>query len=124
MPSNIKANARPVLHRGAGHTPVVSTDVCKTPPNAAPVPYPNIACSIDLIDGPPSTFLEGHMPAVEDSPYSRSTGDEAGSMGGVISGTIQGEARFVTGSFDIKIEGRPVVRLGDPMFHNNKNTVG
>ena len=43
---------------------------------------------------------------------------------GVLSGTVMGVAEFMLYSFDVSFEGKGVCRVGDPMFHNNKNAVG
>lgn len=48
----------------------------------------------------------------------RSTGDEPGQDGGVVSGTIQGPATFTNYSFDVRIQSKPVPRALDPMIHN------
>jgi len=58
------------------------------------------------------------------STYKMSTGDEAGSAGGVASGKIKGTCEFMLYSFDIKIEGKNVCRMGDMLTHNDKNAVG
>ena len=58
------------------------------------------------------------------SKYAMTSGDEAGSAGGVMSGVIKGEAEFMMYSFDVKLEGKNACRLGDPLFHNKKNTMG
>jgi hypothetical protein len=68
--------------------------------------------------------LGGIMPMVKGAKYVMTTGDEAGSAGGVISGTIKGEAEFMMYSFDVKFEGKNVCRMGDPLFHNKKNIMG
>ncbi len=52
------------------------------------------------------------------SNFSTSTGDEAGSAGGVALGLTKGKAEFVNYSFDVKFDGKGVPRLGDPMVHN------
>jgi len=52
------------------------------------------------------------------------TGEEAGTVGGVISNVIKGPAEFLLYSFDVKFEGKNVCRLGDPLFHNKKNIAG
>lgn len=52
------------------------------------------------------------------SNFSTSTGDEAGGAGGVVSGTTKGKAEFVNYSFDVKVEGKNVCRLGDMMVQN------
>nr|WP_240359629.1 DUF4150 domain-containing protein [Pyxidicoccus trucidator] len=105
----------------------VLPDVCKTPSPAGPVPipYPNIAKSSDTAKGPKSVTIEGNMPAVKGAQYQTSTGDEAGSAGGgVMSSSTKGPAEFMMYSFDVKFEGKNVCRLGDPLFHNKKNTMG
>ncbi len=61
---------------------------------------------------------------VKGAKYSISTGDEAGVLKGVISSTTKGECEFMLYSADVKIEGRNVCRLGDPLFHNKKNIMG
>lgn len=124
MASTVEANASGAIHQGSGHTHVVFPDVCKTPPWSIPVPYPNVARSSDAVDGPKTVELDGCMPVVKDTVYQRSSGDEAGSDGGVVGGTNRAEAAFMMYSFDVKIEGRNVCRVGDPMFHNHKNAVG
>jgi len=64
------------------------------------------------------------MPMVKGAKYMMSTGDEPGSIGGIISGVIKGEAEFLMYSFDVKFEGKNVCRMGDPLFHNKKNALG
>ena len=49
-------------------------------------------------------------------------GDEAGSIGGIISSKTKGKAEFVNFSFDVKAEGKNVPRAMDLMLHNDKNT--
>ncbi len=102
---------------------VVFPDVCKTPSPAGPVPipYPNIGKASDTSQGPKKVTTDGKMPMVKGAKYSTSTGDEAGSAGGVISGVNKGECEFMMYSFDVKFEGRNVCRLGDPLWHNKKN---
>ncbi|MCK4608600.1 MAG: DUF4150 domain-containing protein, partial [Gammaproteobacteria bacterium] len=54
--------------------------------------------------------------------FSKSIGDEAGDHKGIHSGTIQGKAEFITASPDVLVNGIPVVRQGDLMISNNRNT--
>ena len=126
MPSTVFANSRGIAHKGSGGQSIVFPDVCKTPTPAGPVPipYPNIAMASDTMGGPTTVTLDGQMPMVKGSKYMPSTGDEAGSVGGVVSGIIKGEAEFMLYSFDVKIEGKNACRLGDPLFHNKKNAMG
>jgi hypothetical protein len=53
-----------------------------------------------------------------------STGDEAGTAGGVMSLMFKGPCEFMTYSFDVKFEGKNACRLGDTLFHNKKNAMG
>jgi hypothetical protein len=101
-------------------------DVCKTPTPAGPVPipYPNIGKASDASGGPPTVTTDGKMPMTKGATYRTSSGDEAGSAGGLLSGKIQGVCEFMLYSFDVKFEGQNVCRLGDALFHNDKNGMG
>lgn len=114
-------NGVSVVHKGSkGIATAAAPDVCKTPsPNGPiPLPYPNIAMSSDLADGTTSVEVEGNPVAVKDCSFATSTGDEAGSIGGVASSVTKGKAKFVSYSFDVMMEGKNVCRLGDPMTMN------
>jgi len=124
MPSTVHANSRSVVHKGSKDVHLVTPDVCLTPPIPLPIPYPNIGLSADTTNGATSVLVEGQMPMVQSAFYPKTSGDEAGVKGGVISGTVMGKAEVLLCSFDVLIEGQGVFRVGDPMFHNNKNAVG
>ena len=126
MPSTVTVNSRGVVHKQSGGMNTVFPDVCQTPTPAGPVPipYPNIGQSSDTSQGPKQVTVDGVMPMVKDAKYQMTTGDEAGSVGGVMSGVIKGEAEFMMYSFDVKFEGNNVCRMGDPMFQNKKNAMG
>lgn len=101
-------------------------DVCKTPSPGGPVPipYPNIATEQDLSKGTTTVKADGgNMCANFGSEFFKSTGDEAGTVGGVASSTFIKEATWITYSFDVKLEGKGACRLTDKMFHNHQNTV-
>jgi hypothetical protein len=120
------ANSRGISHKGSGGMSPIFPDVCKTPTPAGPIPipYPNIGKASDTSDGPPSVKTDGSMPMTKGAKYSMSSGDEAGSAGGVMSGKTKGACEFMLYSFDVKFEGQNVCRLGDPLFHNEKNGMG
>ena len=120
------ANSRGIAHKGSGGMSIVFPDVCKTPaaPSPIPIPYPNIGKSADTSQGPTTVKTDGQMPMVKGAVYMRSSGDEAGSLGGVASGVFMGVCEFMMYSFDVKFEGNNVCRLGDPLFHNKKNIMG
>jgi hypothetical protein len=121
-------NMRGVAHKGSGGMSTVFPDVCKTPappaPAPVPIPYPNIGQSSDTSQGPTSVKTDGEMPMVKGAKYSRSSGDEAGVAGGVLSSVNMSECEFMLYSFDVKFEGNNVCRMGDPLFHNKKNMMG
>jgi hypothetical protein len=119
-------NCRGIAHKGSGGMSIAFPDVCKTPSPAGPIPipYPNIAKASDTSDGPSTVKTDGEMPMVKSAKYSTSSGDEAGTAGGVMSSSNKGAAEFMMYSFDVKFEGNSVCRMGDPMFHNKKNIMG
>ena len=119
-------NMRGIAHKGSGGMSVVFPDVCKTPaaPSPIPIPYPNIGKSSDTSQGPTSVKTDGQMPMVKGAKYSRSMGDEEGTLGGVMSSVNMNECEYMLYSFDVKFEGKNVCRMGDPLFHNRKNIMG
>ena len=127
MPTTVFANNFGVDHKGAGGMSMVFPDVCKTPAPPAPpipIPYPNIGRASDTSDGPSKVTTDGKMPMVKGAKYSKSSGDEAGTIGGILSNVNRSECEFMMYSFDVKFEGKNVCRLGDPLFHNKKNMMG
>jgi hypothetical protein len=121
------ANMRGIAHKGSGGMSIAFPDVCKTPAPPAgpiPIPYPNIGMASDTSKGPSKVKTDGKMPMVKGAKYSRSSGDEAGTAGGVMSSKNMGECEFMMYSFDVKLEGKNVCRMGDPLFHNKKNIMG
>ena len=126
MAQTVFANSRGVDHKGSGGMSMVFPDVCKTPTPAGPIPipYPNIGKAADTSKGPKSVKIDGKMPMTKGAIYQMTTGDEAGSAGGVVCGKIKGEAEYMLYSFDVKFEGKNACRLGDALFHNKKNIMG
>ena len=127
MPATVGVNFLSVVHKSSNGVTIAFPDVCKTPSPAGPIPipYPNIGKASDTSGGPTKVTTDGKMPMTKGAKYSMSTGDEAGSAGGgVVSGKIKGTCEFMLYSFDVKFEGKNVCRMGDPLFHNDKNIVG
>jgi hypothetical protein len=80
--------------------------------------------SSDLANGSTTVKADGgNMIAIKGCEFSRCTGDEAGTAGGVKSGTFGKEAKFILYSFDVKIEGQNACRLADKMTMNHENTM-
>ena len=121
MPASINVNTRTVVHKSSNGIATAFPDVCKTPTPGGPVPipYPNIAMSADTADGSKTVSMDGNPIMLKGSNFSTSTGDEAGTAGGgVVSSKTKGKAEFVNYSFDVKVEGKNVPRLGDMMIQN------
>ena len=127
MPVTININNLTLCHKGSnGITTATIPDVCKTPSPGGPVPipYPNIAMSSDLMKGTTTVKADGGMMCANyGSEFFKSTGDEPGVAGGVVSNVFIKEATWITFSFDVKLQGKAACRLTDKMFHNHMNTV-
>ncbi len=125
MGSTVIVNNLTVVHKSSNGMVSFMPDVCKTPAPPAPpvpIPYPNIAMSQDTAQGSTSVKVEGNPIMLRGSNFSKSTGDEAGSVGGVASNTIKGMAEFINYAFDVKVEGKSVARLTDLMLGNKGST--
>lgn len=104
-------------------------DVCLTPAPPAPpipIPYPNIAqladataVADDLLLGPSSLNA-----LLMDSEIATSSGDEAGSAGGVTSGTIKGACKVTGASSSVKYGGKGIARFGDTTSQNRAGETG
>ncbi|MCP3922318.1 MAG: DUF4150 domain-containing protein [Desulfobacterales bacterium] len=127
MANTILVEGLPLCHAGSGGIATASSpDVCNTVVGivVVPIPYPNIAKDEDLVDGSETVLADGGMSiAIEGSKLSKSTGDESGSIGGISSGIIQGEAEFTSFGSTVMIEGKPCVRHTDTLTMNKQNTV-
>ena len=125
MAQTVFANCRGVVHKGSNGISIAFPDVCKTPSPAGPIPipYPNIGMSSDTSQGPKKVKTDKKMPMTKGAKYSKSTGDEPGTAGGVVSSVNRNVCEFLLYSFDVKFEGKNVCRMGDSLFHNKKNIV-
>ena len=117
-----------LVHKGSnGFVRCTVPDVCKTPSPGGPVPIPYpviISRSSDLQKGTKTVKVDGKkMAAVKGSEFSRCTGDEPGTAGGVKSSTNMKEATWILYSFDVKLDGKNACRLSDKMQMNHGNTV-
>jgi hypothetical protein len=120
MPATLNVNFRTVVHAGSSGVATAFPDVCKTPSPAGPIPipYPNIAMSSDTDQGSKTVKVDGNAVMLKGSVFKTSSGDEAGSAGGVASSCTKGKAEFILYSFDVKFDGQNVPRLGDSMLQN------
>lgn len=101
-------------------------DVCNTPsgPGMIPVPYPNIAQLADATGTASTVTAGGKAVIVSSSEIPTSSGDEAGSGGGVSSGTFGGKCTFSSYSGTVLAEGKEVVRQLDRTSQNGGNAQG
>ncbi len=115
----------------AGGLCQANPDACKTPAPPAPplpLPYPNIAMCKQATPATCSkkVAIASQPVLTKDSVIPVSSGDEAGSAGGVVSGKSKGEVGYKTFSKKVKVEGKAVVYVTCVTAHNGKsaNAVG
>jgi hypothetical protein len=110
-------------------------DVCNTPAppgSPVPIPYPNIAQldqATGITDESDKELLVGpaglHV-LLLDSEIAASSGNEAGSAGGVSSGTIKGKCTITQASSSVVYgpDKKGIARFMDPTSQNDDNAVG
>lgn len=121
MPATVIVNNLTVVHKASGGSSIAAPDVCKTPTPGGPVPVPyvNAALSRDTAKGSRQVRVDGHSIMLKSSHFSTSSGDEPGTLGGLVSGKTRGKAYPRSYSFDVKVEGQPVFRFTDMMVQNS-----
>jgi hypothetical protein len=68
-------------------------------------------------------MVDGSPAAMQSSMFVKSSGDEPGALGGVVSQVFAMEATFLSFSPTVLFEGQPACRLTDKMLMNKGNTV-
>ncbi len=109
-----------------GGTCLAFPDVCKTPAPPAPfvpIPYPN-TCQLTQAKG--STVSKkvkilNKKTATKKTVVSRSMGDEAGTLKGVVSQKNMDQVKRTMGVSKVKIEGAEIVTVLKPTGHNGSN---
>ncbi|HUA65092.1 MAG TPA: DUF4150 domain-containing protein [Alphaproteobacteria bacterium] len=99
-------------------------DVCKTPAPPAPpipVPYPNIGMAAQATKTSTKVKIVGMVAIIETSEIKASQGDEAGTVGGVVSGKNMDKIVFKKGSSVVLIEGKGCCYLTGMTTHNGAN---
>src|SRR5213592_4053468 len=104
MAATVNVNDKTVVHKSSDGIATAFPDVCKTPSPGGPVPipYPNIARSADSADTATTVKANGQPIMLKTSNFSKSSGDEPGTAGGVVSNVNRGKAMFINYSFDVK----------------------
>ena len=99
----------------------------KTPVGSSipPLPYPVTQNLGSAVGTAGSVQFNGEPAYVLDASTQPSCkGDAAGSAKGVKSGTVSGEVKPVRGSSTVRVEGNPIIRVGDPCTLNGGNCPG
>jgi uncharacterized Zn-binding protein involved in type VI secretion len=103
-------------------------NICLTPAppsSPVPIPYPSIAQLADATKASSDVTAGGKgIILANETEVPTTSGDEAGTNGGVSSGTFGQKCEFTQGSGSVTVNGKAVVRLGDPTKQNNGNAVG
>jgi hypothetical protein len=98
-------------------------DTCKTPaaPSPIPMPYPNMGQVNTATDVVAKVLVENKETVVESSKLPSSNGDEAGTVGGVVSGTFGKDVTFKQSSSKVFFQGKKAVTLTAVTAHNGSN---
>jgi len=99
-------------------------DVCLTPAPPAPpipVPYPNIAQVAATEGAADKVLIENKETVVEGSKVPNSSGDEAGTNGGVTSGVNMNQAQPKNGSSKVYAQGKKIIALTAMVAHNGSS---
>ena len=112
----------PVSTKGGGQC-FAMPDVCKTPSPAGPVPipYPNIGMVAQAKKTAKKVKVGNKLVVTKKSEMPRSSGDEAGTLKGVVSQKNMDKVTYKNGSGSVKAEGSPVQHVTAMTGHNGAN---
>lgn len=113
----------PASSKGGGNC-MAFPDVCKTPAPPAgpiPIPYPNSAMLNQATKTSKKVKIVKKETVTTKSEVPRTMGDEAGTVGGLVSGRNMDKLTFKKGSSKVKVEGAKVVHLTAVTGHNGSN---
>jgi len=100
-------------------------DTCKVQmgPLQVPLPFPNLAMATDAKANTCSkkVKIENKAVCTVMTVIARTGGDEAGTLGGVVSGKNMDQAAYKNGVPKVKIEGNDIVALTSMIAHNGTN---
>ena len=102
----------PVSTKGGGQC-FAFPDTCKTPappaPAPVPIPYPNMGMCAQASGTSSKVLICKKETITTQSEIPRTSGDEAGVAGGLVSSTNMDKVAFKKGSSKVEVEGNPVV---------------
>lgn len=109
----------------AGGMCVGFPDVCLTPappsPSPIPIPYPNMGQCSNANDAIDKVKIKNKAVLVEKSKIPSSSGDEAGTSGGVTSGSNRDEIGYKKSSSKVYAKGKKMVMLTSMTGHNGSS---
>ncbi len=103
---------------------IAAPDVCLTPPQGVPVGYVNMALCRGAVGTSHTMFIQNKPVLTDGSVIPMSSGDEAGTLGGVTSGCIIGPCRFKTASSKVYADNQKVILHMAITSQNQGNCVG
>lgn len=112
----------PASSKGGGKC-AAYPDACKTPSpgGPVPVPYPNVGMVNQATKTSSKVKFVGKPAVTKKSEMPRSSGDEAGTVGGVVSNVNMNKVTFRKGSSKVNIQGQPCAYHTAPTGHNGTN---
>jgi len=101
-------------------------DVCKVPAPPAPfvpTPFPNIGMLTQAKGSScaKKVKIKGKKVVTKKTEISRTSGDEAGTLKGMISSTNMDKAAYSAGVGKVKVEGNDIINQLKPTKHNGSN---
>ncbi|MCA9607917.1 MAG: DUF4150 domain-containing protein [Myxococcales bacterium] len=116
----------PASTNGGGQA-MAMPDVCKVPappsPSPVPTPFPNIAMLNQADGGTCSSRVRiaNKKVCTVQTEISRTSGDEAGTLKGVVSSSNMDKAVFRSGVSKVQVEGKDIAVHLRPTAHNGSN---
>lgn len=103
-------------------------DVCKVPspgpPGFIPTPFANVGNVATADRTTNKVFISNKAAVVEGSEIPRSSGDEPGTLKGMVSATSMGKVTYKTHVSKVKLEGKSSVTVTSSTSQNGGNSVG
>jgi len=110
----------PASSKGGGQC-FAFPDVCKTPAPPAPfvpIPYPNISMVMQASGTASKVKICGKDAVTKSSSVSRSQGDEAGTLFGMMSQVNMNKTSFKMGASNVKCQGSAIITVLKPTGQN------
>lgn len=114
----------PASTKGGGQC-AAFPDVCKVPAPPAPfvpTPFPNMAQCSGASDTSSKVKIAGKPSIHKSSEIGRSSGDEAGTLKGMISQVNMDKTQYRMGSAKVKVEGKALVTVTKMCGQNGTNS--